>query len=168
MNKTKTLTQHFESFTYVDSDIKKGLFPLVDVPENTEYRLFHFNKYISSEDAIKEMEKEGYRAAIFSELLTWPICNEKDWVVALGSVGVVHGYRVVPFLRADGSRRDLDLYWWDVSWNSYFRFLGVRNSSLKTSDPLNPALDPLDALALERRIKSLERDMEKIKKFLII
>jgi hypothetical protein len=46
----------------------------------------------------KEIEKEGYRAANISELLSWKDWNDKDWVAALGSVAAVDDSRSVPFL----------------------------------------------------------------------
>lgn len=161
---TKTLTQHFERFTYVNSDIKKGLFPLVDVPENIEYKVFKFGEGIQSEMAIMEMKDKGYEPATFSELLAWPDWNEEDIIVALGSVGEVHGDRRVPYLRARGSERRLGLDWWGFSWHSACRFLGVRNWSLKTSDPLNPALDPLDALTLGNFLVELDLLIKKYTK----
>jgi hypothetical protein len=120
---------------YVNSDIEKN-FTAIEVPANTEYKLFNFNRYISSEDAIKEIEEAGWRPANISELLSW-----KDWkdevIIALGSVGEVDGDRKVPFLDRDGSERCLNLAWFDGGWNASFRFLAVRNSqSLDTSDTL--------------------------------
>lgn len=153
---TKTLQQHFERFDYVDSDIKKGLFPLLDVSDKLEYKVFNFGDDISSEAVVKRIKELGYEPATFSEFLAWPHWNEKDIIVALGSVGEVSGFRHVPYLDRDGSRRGLGLYWWDDDWFSFCHFLGVRNSDLKTSDPLNPALVPLDALILGRIEKKLD------------
>ena len=132
---------------WVNSDIKDGLF---ETPKeiSSGYKLYHFNKYISSEDAIKEMEKEGYRPANAWELLLWKDWNDKDWVVALGSVGKVGGDRFVPYLGKGGSKRDLYLHCWFGDWNARFRFLGVRNSALKTSDTEKTALGHSDTLSL--------------------
>lgn len=156
MIKTKTLQQHFERFDYVDSDIKKGLFPLLDVSDKLEYKVFNFGDDVSSEAVVKRIKELEYEPATFSELLAWPHWNEKDIIVALGSVGEVDGCRCVPCLDGRDSERGLNLSWWGGAWPARYRFLGVRNSDLKTSDPLNPALVPLDTLILGRIEKKLD------------
>lgn len=130
-----------KKFDYVNSNIVDGFFP-EPTSISSDYKLFHINRYISSEDAIEEMKKEGYRAANAWELLQWPDWNEKDLVVALGSVGEVGGARLVPYLGRDDSERYLDLGLWDGSWGGDCRFLAVAidskedsNSALKTSEP---------------------------------
>lgn len=117
-----------KKFDYVNSDITDTLF---SVPKEigTDFKLYHFDRYISSEDAIKEMEKDGYKPANIYELLTWTGWNDNDWVVALGSVGKVDGDRRVPYLDGSGSRRDLHLRWFGLGWDALCRFLGVRNLS---------------------------------------
>jgi hypothetical protein len=131
-----------KKFDWVNSDITDNLF---ETPKEigTDFKLFHFDRYILSEDAISEMANEGFRPANAWELLSWKDWNDKDWVVALGSVGEVGGDRYVPCLVGDGSERDLDLGWWDDGWDADYRFLGVRNSSLGSSDAL-----PSDSVSL--------------------
>lgn len=132
--------------TYVNPEIEKGIFPFVK-PKKMEYKVFHFNRYISSEDVVKEIEKEGYTPATYSELMLWPDWNRTDFVVALGSVAEVHGDRSVPYLNEDGSKRGLDLFWWAIGWVSRCRFLAVRNlsSGSRSSDSV---LEPLETQAL--------------------
>lgn len=109
-------------FDYVNSNIVDGLFP--DPKEiSSDYKVFHFNKFISSEEVIKDMTVEGYRPAHAWELLGYAKeeWNNKDWVVALGSVGKVHGNRRVPYLDGDDSERRLSLGWFDCGWGSWRR-----------------------------------------------
>lgn len=73
MTKTKTLEKHFKRFDYVNSDIKNGLFPLLEVSDKVEYKVFHFDRYISSEEAVAKIRTEGFDPATFSELLAWPL-----------------------------------------------------------------------------------------------
>lgn len=148
-------------FDYVNPDITEELFPLPAEISN-EYKLFHFDRYISSEDAITEMNKEGYRPAHIYELLSYD-WNGEDLVIALGSVGEVSGRRSVVCLSRHGSERGLRLSWWVGDWDADYRFLGVRNSYSKTLET-----GTSDTLSLEYRVKSLEEDMNKLKKFLII
>ncbi len=128
----KTLKQLIDSkkFDWVNSDIEKN-FKLEKV-RNLEYKLFHFDKYISSENTIKEMEKDGYIPANLTELLSWKDWNGKDFVVALGSVAGVGGDRRVACLRRDDSGRRLDLGWFDAGWGGSVRFLAVRNLDSQT------------------------------------
>lgn len=149
----KTLKQLIEEkkFDYVSSDITEEKFPIVDVPKDTEYTLFQFGR-ISSKDAIKKMEKEGWRAANISELLSWKDWNNKDCVVALGSVAEVGGGRGVPCLDGDGSERSLILHWFDGGWDSVYRFLAMHTSSLKSSET---DLGDLESLAL--RVEKIEK-----------
>lgn len=146
-----------KKFNYVNSDITEKLFPFPKEVGN-DYKLFHFDRHISSEDAIKEMEKEGYRAANIYELLLWPNWEDKDWVVALGSVGEVGGDRHVPCLDRNDSKRDLDLYWWGDGWNADYRFLGVRNLS---SEPKNLGSLPLELMSL-RHLDRIEEKLDKL------
>lgn len=143
----KTFTALTKRFGYVNPNIEKN-FTLEPV-RNSEYKLFHFDKYISSEDAIKEMEKEGFVPCTLSELLHWGDWNEKDSVVALGSVAGVVGYRNVPELYSGGSGRGLSLHWCDGDWRPLCRFLALRS----VSKPLDSGT--LDALEL--RIAALEK-----------
>lgn len=147
-----------KKFDYINSNIKDDIFP---EPKNisSDYRLYHFNRDISSEAAIKEMVKDGYRAANIYELLKWPDWNEKDLVVALGSVGEVNGARRVPRLGRYDSKRDLNLNNWDGDWDDYYRFLAVAedsNSALKTSETKKKELGNLSDLTLESAIKTVK------------
>ncbi len=138
----KTLKQLIESqkFNWVNSSITSDNFPIQPI-RNSDYKLFHFDKFISSKDAIKEMEKKGYLPANIYELLSWKDWNDKDFVIALGSVADVGSRRYVACLRRLGSRRGLSLGWFDGGWGDYCRFLAVRNLDSQTLE--SSALKPL-------------------------
>ena len=127
-------------FGYVNSDITEANFP--DLKSKAkEYKLFHFDRTIFSEDIIKEMQKEGWEPADLRQLLSWKDGNEKDWVVALGQEWRdSRGDRGVPYLDFDGERM-LRLGWDGGGWHARCRFLAVRNSSAKQI----VALEPLEA-----------------------
>ncbi len=94
-------------------------------------KIFHFNRDISSEDVISEMDKAGYRPAVLMELLVlgflFPELQRQFPIIALGSTwrDAVDDYRV-PCLDVDGSGRGLSLRWFRIRWDAYCRFLGVR------------------------------------------
>lgn len=144
-----------KKFDWVNTDIEKN-FTATEVAKDTKYKLFSFEEN-SSEDAIAEMKKDGWEPANISQLLSWSDWNDTDWVVALGSVAEVDGYRSVPFLFGTDSERELDLRWFgNDCWSSYCRFLAARNSqTLETSES-----GTLDTLTL--RIEKLEKWQQKI------
>lgn len=120
-------------FDYVDTDIEAN-FELEEV--RGEYRLFHFNRYISSEDAISEIEKEGYLPANATELLSWEDWNGTDSVIALGSVASVSGRRRVLSLWEFSSERSLHLCWFDRDWFVYCRFLAIKATVKPTASDI--------------------------------
>lgn len=116
-------------FDWVNPDITDKQFPTPDRPWN-DYKLFPpFEESVSSEEAVKRMQAEGYEPANSHELLLWDGWNEQDTVVALGSVAEVGGRRGVLYLNRNGSKRDLRLSWWGYDWLARYRFLAVRKSS---------------------------------------
>ncbi len=134
---TKTIEQAIADghYDWKNSDINAKNFPIS--PEMTGKKaevsanLFHFNRDISSEDAISEMDKTGYRPATLMELLVlgflFPELQRQFSIVALGSVWHdADGYRLVPCLCAYGDGRELSLGWFDDGWGAPCRFLGVR------------------------------------------
>lgn len=168
---TKTTTQSLDSlirslkFNWVNSDLTEERFPLTPV-RSSEYKLYHFDRHISSEDAISEMEKDGYIPASIHELLLWKDWNDKDFVVALGSVGEVHGYRSVPYLDGDGSERGLSLCWWGYGWDSRYRFLAVVRNSPSDTLTSTPALGNSETLTLEAAIEIVKKAGYQIAKIL--
>ncbi len=153
-------------FNYVNSSINDKLFlPPEEVSDNIEYKLFSFNKIISSEEVIKEIKKEGFNPANIYELLLWKNWNNNDWVIALGSVTEVYGDRGVPYLDGHDSERRLSLSWFGDGWNAHYRFLGVRNLSsdtkkLKSSDTLS--LESLDPSSPNTQLNRIEKKLDRL------
>ncbi len=94
-----------------------------------EVVFFHFNKSMSSESVIAEMDKAGYKPANIWELIGLavkePDLQRKFQIIALGSVRKLDGYNRVPYLCGDSSERDLLLEYFDRGWLDCYRFLAV-------------------------------------------
>ena len=98
---------------------------------NVNLELVHLDKGVSSEDALTHLEENGMRPPTIEELLvfgsSYPEIQREFPVICLGSSWVnPGGGRRVPYLSGSGSRRSLDLSWFDVGWGEYCRFLAVR------------------------------------------
>lgn len=122
-------------YDWKNSDITTKNFPvspeMIGKKSDISAKLFYFNRDISSDDAISEMDKAGYRPATLMELLTlgvlFPELQRQFPIVALGSVWRdARVYRYVPCLYVGNSRRGLNLGWLDSNWDACCRFLGVR------------------------------------------
>lgn len=118
-------------YDLVNQEITEKNFPSKlsgSVPLNFE--LFHFNRLISSESAVAELDKMGFRPATVRELLSfgakYPEMQREFPVVALGEVSEIDGNRRVAGLGRDVSGRGLGLDWWSVDWIGRCRFLAVR------------------------------------------
>lgn len=102
-----------------------------------EARYFHFNRNISSENAVKGIEQEDtanpWMPAKIEHALshgkTFPEEQRKFPIVGLGSVAGFGGSRLVPYLYEVDSPRKLRLLWFDFVWSPVFRFLAVRKVS---------------------------------------
>jgi hypothetical protein len=122
-------------YDWVNDHINEKNFPTKTKRDyEVEYRIFHLNKYISSESAIAEMEKEGFKPGNILELLKFgdnqPELQRQFPIVALGSVWRnANDGRIVPVLDYVGGKRKLDLYRFGHDWLDRYRFLGVRNIS---------------------------------------
>ena len=122
-------------YDWKNSDITTKNFPvspeMIGKKSDISAKLFYFNRDISSDDAISEMDKAGYRPATLMELLVlgflFPELQRQFPIVALGSVWRnANVNRYVPCLSAGNSRRGLNLGWLDSNWDACCRFLGVR------------------------------------------
>ncbi|MDP3999303.1 MAG: hypothetical protein Q8P76_01755 [bacterium] len=121
-------------FDYVNSDITEKNFQINRRPNGeAEMKVYHFNRDIDSDEAIREMDKEGYRPAELPEGLAYAKANPDEQrkypIVLLGSLSVWRGFigdRRVPCLCGVGVERDLDLGWFCGGWDSRCRFLAVR------------------------------------------
>ncbi len=92
--------------------------------------LFHFDRTMNSDEAIAEMEEQGYRPATIVELLAFgaehPELQREFPIFALGSVSPSHpGPRCVPYLSSASSKRHLGLARFDDRRRSYSRLLAV-------------------------------------------
>lgn len=93
--------------------------------------LIHLNRVVSTSEALRELDKAGYRPAELHELLAfgekYPELQRKFPVVALGSVWQDRlGSHDVPYLDRYGSRRHLHLIWIESVWGEVYRFAAVR------------------------------------------
>lgn len=121
-------------YDWVNANINKKNFPIVGEGEHkVSVTLFHFNRYIESEEVVTEMEKEGYRHAKIEELLalgeTRPDLQREFPIIALGSSWSIwwnpRGGRFIPALWVCAGGRYLRLAWFEDEWSSDCRFLAV-------------------------------------------
>lgn len=115
-------------YARVNSDINSTAFPIKrGKTVEVETQLVGFDKTMSSEAVLTELDRMGLRAANIMELLAfgakYPEEQKKNPVVALGSVGMVLGHRCVAYLYYVSGRRGLGLLWFDDDWDPYARFL---------------------------------------------
>ena len=122
-------------YDWVNSDITAKRFPIKSKgADEWEFKMFHFDRNISSENAIAGIQADDvanpWQPAGIEHLLTYGKNNPEEQrkypIVGLGSVGGVDGLRFVPCLSGDGSGRGLGLGWWGGGWGAHYRFLAVR------------------------------------------
>lgn len=127
-------------YSFADSEVSVENFPPNRRGARTvEIFLARFEKPISSEKAIKELDKIGFRPAMLSELLAfgaaYPRVQLEFPVVALGSkwfkFGGLFGDNLVPVLDKDEEYfgpggRVLLLGRFNFVWDQTFRFVAVR------------------------------------------
>ena len=123
------------NYGWRNSDLTEKKFPVTaDQVGEWEWKLFHFNRSISSEDAIRLIQEDGFEPAQTGHILTFgetfPKEQRKYPIIGLGSVAEVSLGRCVPELWDGRGRRKLGLYWFDRDWSGYYRFLGVRRRSV--------------------------------------
>lgn len=97
-----------------------------------DLKRFHFNRSISSVQAIAEIREAGYEPAETGHIMAFgaasPDEQRRHPVIGLGSTAIVDDSLSVPALWFDGDRRTLDLIWYDGDWHRNYRFLGIRRS----------------------------------------
>jgi hypothetical protein len=121
------------NYGWTNSDLTEKKFPVTeDQHGEWEWKLFHFNRSISSEDAIRLMKEDGFEPAQTGHILTFGEINPEEQrkypIVGLGSSCTIGGSRYVPCLDRGDVKRDLNLDRWDVDWSFHFRFLAVRKA----------------------------------------
>ena len=119
-------------FDWFNDDVTSRHFPSNEkgVAEVLVY-LVNFNRDISSEDAVKELDRQGLRPATLRELLALgvaqPDLQRNNPIVALGSTWRgSDGLVLVPYLYGSESYRSLGLRWWYGVWRSRWPFAAVR------------------------------------------
>lgn len=116
-------------FDLVNENITEANFPFQPIRGVGE--IIHFDRNMTSDEAIAELDKKGLIPANLYELLEYAKdgWDGKDWIVALGSFWVLpDGHRYVPYLDfwCDGRGRGLDLHWCGSEWYPHDRVLAVR------------------------------------------
>lgn len=131
----RMVTGHYE---WTSSNLTEARFPVTaNQVGEWEWKLFHFDQNISSDEAIRLMKKDGYDAGQIGHILAFGEKysgeQRKYPIIGLGSVAKIVLKRDVPVLwRVDG-RWQLGLRWYDTDWNPLCRFLGVRPHSVALS-----------------------------------
>lgn len=119
-------------YDWTDSDITSHNFPTKQKgTAEIEVEFVHFNRYISTDEALRELDRMGYRPAELHELLAfgekYPEVQREFPIVALGSVWKNRrGVRFVSSLCGSGSTRSLELDWFENDWLVIYRFAAVR------------------------------------------
>jgi len=119
-------------YDWVNSDITSRNFPTQRKgTAEVAVVLINFNRYVSTDEALRELDRMGYRPAELHELLAlgekYPEVQLNFPIVALGSVWHGRlGCRFVPYLGRVGSKRTLSLGWVGDGWSEVCRFAAVR------------------------------------------
>lgn len=119
-------------YDWVNSNITQDRFPVQGSGrQEVEVVLFHFNRVISSDDVIAELDKVGYRPANPAELLalgaSQPELQRNFPIVALGSSWrEADGARNVLYLCRSVAGRVLRLFYFGDGWFEDCRFAAVR------------------------------------------
>lgn len=123
------------NYDFKHDGITSERFPIIGEGQaEFEDTLLHFDKDISSEDALAEIAKvdleNPWLPAKAENTLAYGAKNPEEQrkypIIGLGSVAEVDGDRRVLGLDAGGSKRSLYLYWFGSVWDAYCRFLAVR------------------------------------------
>lgn len=119
-------------YDWSDSDITSKHFPTQRAGKaEVAIELIHFDRDIDSDEALRKLDRMGFRPAELHELLAfgarYPDVQREFPIIALGSVwrGPL-GFRHVPCLYGDGSERGLNLGWFGLGWGGHCRFAAVR------------------------------------------
>lgn len=120
-------------YDWVNSDITHKHFPhnRKRGAEEVVAELIHYNRGMSSDDALADFDSKGLRPATLPELLALgekhPDIQREFPVAALGSVWQsLGGSRFVACLYRRDAERCLGLIWFGLGWASGCRFLAVR------------------------------------------
>jgi len=134
---TQTLAQYLASGAYdwVNEDIKKCWILSRAVPDGKqEAILLYYNKSMTSQEVLDDMERQGLRPGTDRELLELgvqhPDLQRKFPIVELGTMIEFSGGQRVLFLYGLSSVRFLYLDWFGSDWYGYCRFISFRKEDL--------------------------------------
>ncbi len=119
-------------YDWVNNDITQKNFPTNRSGKaEVEIELVHFNRVVSTKEALAELDKRGLRPAELHELLAFganhPELQREFPIIGLASVWQdSYGSRFCPYLFWSGSERYLRLFWLGSGWSVYCRFAAVR------------------------------------------
>jgi len=119
------------NYDWVNEDITQEHFPIQgERRQEVTVTLFHFNRSVSSGDAIAGIKQQGYRPGEIEHLLALgaahPDLQKQFPIIALGSVwSPPGGSRCVPSVPWRGAGRSLHLLWFDGAWRPSCRFIAV-------------------------------------------
>ena len=125
-------------YDWTSDDITPKRFPITGTGVvELETKVFHFNRSISSEDAVAAIKADDkanpWEPAPIEALLAYAAKHPDEQrqypIIGLGSVVSVRGCRGVPYLSRRGAGRGLGLGWWGGGWGGSCRFLAVRKLS---------------------------------------
>ena len=122
------------AFNWANPDITSEWFPVVGIGKKKyRFKLYEPKQYISSEDAVVMMAKDGFPAARHEAGLAFakafPGEQLKRPIALLGSSAEVRGSRDVVCLSRDGAKRFLSLSHWTSVWHDAWGFLGAQEVS---------------------------------------
>jgi hypothetical protein len=120
-----------------ETEIRNAYFPAEGKVKKIKKQvvIFHFNKEMSSNEIISEMEKDGYVPGTIRDLLSLsaaePELQKKFPIIALASCRSLvtsdqYKYLVVPRISVYGTKRDLDLVVYASAWSAENHFIAVR------------------------------------------
>ncbi len=121
-------------YDWTNSDITDKHFPIEGSGQSqVEIILRHYDKVMSTDAVLADLDQNGLRPATIAELLalgadpkTRDLQREFP-IIALGSVWQrLYGYRYCPYLYRNGSKRHLRLDWIVSDWREICRFAAVR------------------------------------------
>ncbi len=118
------------NFDEIDLDINERYFGAETLVVGINPRLYHFDRHVSTDDAIGLMARDGFRPGTLGDL---SIYDDQDQeadrrypIVGLGSVGVIRGNHRVPYFIRNASPLKLHLISTILGWDGNYRFLAVR------------------------------------------
>ncbi len=122
-------------FDWVNSDVNEKNFPIkIKTNRKVIVKLFHFNRYVLSQNIIREIKKSGYRLAFIEELIafaiSYPNLQKSFPIVALGSEWKQNKNKVVvPEIYWHGPGHSLSICGRDGGWEGFWRFVAIKENN---------------------------------------